>query len=59
MNAVKYSELGYPVHHKGGASIAHPEGPHDGQKKGEARRKKAQHLVTEAHGLSRGQSRIP
>ncbi len=37
----------------------HPEGPHDGQKQSEARRKKAQHLVWEAHGLGRGQGRIP
>jgi hypothetical protein len=37
----------------------HPKGPHDGQDEGEARRDQAQDLVSKAHGLSRGQSRIP
>ncbi len=59
INAIKYSELVYPVHHKGGASIVHPDGPHDGQDQGQAGRKKAQHLIGKAHSLGRGQGRIP
>ena len=59
INAIKYSELVYPVHHKGGAPVVHPDGPHDGQDQGQAGRKEAQHLIGEAHGLGRGQSRVP
>ncbi len=59
INAIKYSELVYPVHHKGGAPVVHPNGTDDRQEKGEAGREQAQYLVTEAHGLSCGQGRIP
>ena len=37
----------------------YPDGTDDCQEQGEARWEEAKHLVTEAHGLSRGQSRIP
>ncbi len=37
----------------------HPEGTDDGQQQREAGRKKTQNLVGEAHGLGRGQSRVP
>jgi len=33
---IKHSELVYPVHHKGGASVVHPNGPHNGQDQGKA-----------------------
>ncbi len=39
INAIKYSELVYPVHHKGGAPVVHPNGTDDRQEKGEAGRK--------------------
>ena len=58
INAIKYSELVYPVHHKGGAPVMHPDGPHDGQDQGQARREKAQHLLAEAHSLGCGQRRV-
>ena len=58
INAIKYSELVYPVHHKGGAPIMHPNCPHEGQDQGQARREKAQHLVAEAHSLGCGQRRV-
>ena len=38
INAIKYSELVYPVHHKGGAPVVHPNGTDDRQEKGEAGR---------------------
>ncbi len=52
-------ELVYPVNNKGGAPIMHPDGADNCQEQGEARREEAQYLVWEAHGLGRGQSRIP
>ncbi len=58
INAIKYNELVYPVHHKGGAPIMHPNCPHEGQDQGQARREKAQHLVAEAHSLGCGQRRV-
>ena len=56
---IKHSELVYPVHHKGSASVMYPDGPHDGQDQSHNRREEAQHLIGEAHGLGRGQSRVP
>ncbi len=56
---LKYSELVYPVHNKGSASVVDPKGPHDRQKQGEAGREEAQNLIGQAHGLSRGQCRVP
>jgi hypothetical protein len=35
---IKHSELVYPVHHKGGAPVVHPNGTDDRQEKGEAGR---------------------
>ena len=58
-NAIKYSELVYPVNNEGGAPIVHPNGADNRQEQGQAGRKQAQHLVGEAHGLSCGQRRIP
>ena len=55
---IKHSELVYPVHHKGGASVVHPNGPHNGQDQGKAGWKQAKDLIGKAHGLGRGQSRI-
>ncbi len=55
----KYSELVNPVNNKGGASVTNPEGPHDGQEQREAGWEQAEDLVREAHGLGRGQSRVP
>ncbi len=37
----------------------HPEGPDDSQHQGQAGRKQAENFIREAHGLGRGQSRIP
>ena len=59
IKTIKHSELVYPVHHKGGASVMYPDGPHDGQDQSHTRREEAQHLIGEAHGLGRGQSRVP
>ena len=59
INAIKYSELVYPVHHKGSASVMYPDGPHDGQDQSHNRREEAQHLIGEAHSLGRGHGRIP
>ena len=59
INTIKYCELVYPVHNKRGAPIMHPNGTDDRQEKGEAGGEKAQHLIRKAHGLCRGQSRIP
>jgi len=56
---IKHSELVYPVHHKGRAPVMNPNGPHNGQEQREAGRKQAKNLVWKAHGLSRGQGRIP
>ena len=39
VNAIKYSELVYPVHHKGGPPVVYPNGTDDRQEKGEASRK--------------------
>ena len=55
---IKHSELVYPVHHKGGASVVHPNGPHNGQDQGKAGWKQAKDLIGKAHGLGRGQSRV-
>jgi hypothetical protein len=54
-----YIKLVYPVHDKGGASVINPQSPDDSQDQGETGREKAQDLVGEAHGLGRGNSRVP
>jgi hypothetical protein len=52
-------ELVYPVDNERGAPVIDPEGPDDGQDQSEAGREEAQHLIRQAHGLSRGQRRVP
>ncbi len=37
----------------------HPEGPDDSQHQGQAGRKQAEDFIRKAHGLGRGQSRVP
>jgi len=58
LKLLKYSELVYPVHNKGGAPIVDPEGTDEGQNQCEPGREEAQNLVGEAHGLGRGQGRV-
>ena len=59
LKLLKYSELVYPVHNKGGAPIVDPEGTDEGQDQGQAGWDEAQHLVGEAHSLGCSQRRVP
>ena len=48
-----------PVNNERSPSIVNPEGTDEGQDQGHAGRDEAQHLEGKAHGLSRGQRRVP